>query len=118
MNLNNINKILDSLNSNKKTSTFAETIAHIFKDKKIEIYLGDQHEQLQKSDSTILINQSILGTVIGAHGDCLIINSLFYKNNKIHDGNIIFVNGYNIKAISELDNNGSMYDTFNSVAKI
>jgi len=59
------------------------------------------------------IRQFFCGKIIGAYKECLIINSFFInKEKEFVMGNIVFINERMVKAITEIDNNGTIQDLF------
>lgn len=109
---NNLLSIISEFNAAGRTGTFAEFLARVFKDKFIEIYLGDSYEEI----STEQISQSypavFCGKVVAAYRECLIINSVYARNKKLQSGNLMFVNERAIRALNEIDDNGIIEDMF------
>lgn len=108
----NINKRATS--KEEKEHSYVEIVAKYLKDKMVEVYLGDTYEQIQLADYTTIVNSVIVGKIIDAENDCLILDSFFVnkENNQVESGNIQFINGYNIKTISPLDGDGTLNDIF------
>lgn len=103
--------VISSLKSENKTATFSELVSKIYKDKIIEIYFGDIYEQINLADFSPNVFISICGKIIDAHGDCLFIDSYYVDEDKeIKSGNIVTINGYNVKAILEVDGSGQLKD--------
>lgn len=55
--------------------TYAEIIAEKYAGKKVEIYIGDDMGSLLYSDHDVSQKSVIVGTVIGAKGNCLTIEA-------------------------------------------
>lgn len=107
-------KLIEKLKNEPKHKTFAETISLLYKDKYVEIYFGDVSEQLTLADFSRNIYNVVCGKVIDAYGDMLILDCAFIDDNgetKMQD-NMVIVNGFNIKAITELDGTGQLKDVF------
>ncbi len=91
--------------------TFAEFLATLFKDKFIEVYLGDSYEEVSTDQVSVSYPAVICGKVISAYRECLIINSAFVDESKrIQLGNIMFINERAIRALNEIDGNGVLED--------
>lgn len=86
--------------------TFAEFLAELFKDKFIEIYLGDSYEEISMEQISTSYPAVICGKVIAAYRECLIINGAHVNNKKIQLGNMLFINERAIRALTEIDGNG------------
>lgn len=92
--------------------TFAEFICEIFKNKFIEIYLGDAYEEVSTEQISTSYPAVLCGKVIAAYRECLVINAAFVNNsNKIQLGNILFINERSIRALTEIDGNGILEET-------
>jgi hypothetical protein len=94
-------------------NTFAEFIAELFKDKLIEIYLGDSYEEVSTEQISTSYPAVFCGKVISAYKECLIIDSTYINNTgKLSFGNIVFINERSIRALSLIDGNGILEDMF------
>lgn len=92
---------------------FAEFLAELFKDKFIEIYIGDSYEEVSTEQISTSYPAVLCGKVVSAYGECLIINSIYSSNDKkIRLGNFLFINQGAIKAITEIDGKGILEETF------
>lgn len=108
---------IQEANDGGKTKTFAEFIASMFVGKFVEIYLNDTYEEVSTEQVSTEYPAVFCGKVIGAYGSCLVVNSVFIdrKDHKGHTakmGNIVFINERSIKALSEVDGNGTLEDMF------
>jgi hypothetical protein len=99
-------------NFSDRSKTFAELIAYIFKDKLIEIYLGDSYEEVRTEQISTNYPSVFCGKVLGAFKECLIINCMYESDKKMKPGNILFINERSIRALTEVDNNGVIEDLF------
>ena len=101
------------LTSESNSSTFAEVISENLKDKFVEVFFGEAFEVLKQADSDRNMFTTICGKLLGATGDVLILNCFYVDDNGISRlGNIVYINGYAIKAISEINACGSLHETF------
>lgn len=91
--------------------TFAEFIAELFKDKFIEIYVGDSYEELSTDQVSVSYPAVFCGKVVAAYRECLIINSVFTnKGRHLQLGNMMFISERAIRALNEIDGNGILED--------
>jgi hypothetical protein len=88
--------------------TFAEFLAEIFKDKFIEIYVGDSYEDLSTEQVSTPYPAVFCGKVIAAYRECLVISCAYVRNHHLKLGNILFINERAIRALNEIDGNGIM----------
>lgn len=108
-----INGLIEKFNETR-TKTFAEYISELLKDKFIEIYLGDSFEEIKLEQTSMSYPAVFCGKVVGAYKECLILNSFYTIDNKGTKtlGNLIFVNERAIRALKEIDGNGTINDLF------
>lgn len=97
--------------------TFAEFLAVLFKDRFIEVYLGDSYEEVSMEQTSTSYPAVICGKVIAAYRECLVINGAYVsptakpgKPHKLQLGNLIFINERAIRALTEIDGNGILED--------
>src|SRR5271157_3726461 len=91
--------------------TFAEFLVVIFKDKFIEIYVGDSYEDVSTEQINTAYPAVFCGKVVAAYRECLIINCAFVAQNRhLELGNLMFINERAIRALNEVDGNGTMED--------
>lgn len=89
--------------------TFAEFLAEVFKDKFIEIYVGDSYEDVSTEQISTTYPAVFCGKVVTAYRECLIINCAYVTKHKtIALGNIMFINERAIRALNEIDGNGTL----------
>jgi hypothetical protein len=108
-----ISSLVDTFNETR-SKTFAEFIAELLKDKFIEIYLGDSFEEIKLEQTSMSYPAVFCGKVVGAYKECLVLNSFYTADNKGTKqlGNVIFVNERAIRALKEVDGNGTINDLF------
>jgi hypothetical protein len=106
-----VKDIADTLKNSGKISTIAEFLCECFKDKFIEIYVGDTYEELSTDQVSISYPAVFCGKVVTAYRECLVINSVFVnRGNHLQLGNLMFISERAIRAINEVDGNGTMED--------
>lgn len=85
-----------------------------FKDKYIQIYLGEQYEEIQLDDHTYEIISVIYGKLIDVVSDFLVIDCFYVSSSKdfkeIKSGNIIFINSWQVKMMTAFDDKGTIDD--------
>jgi len=106
----NINMIINNCKDSDKT--FAEFIFELLKEKYVEIYLGDSYEDIKFEQVSTSQPAIFCGKVVGAYKECLIIDAVNVENNQLITGNITFINERSIRALTQLDSNGSIDDLF------
>jgi hypothetical protein len=107
-----VNSLVQSFNVDRNR-TFAEFIAVLFKDKFIEIYLGDSYEEISTEQVSTSYPAVFCGKVIAAYKECLVINSVFVDpHKKLRLGNLMFINERAIRALNAIDGNGIIEDMF------
>lgn len=97
--------------------TFAEFLAVLFKDRFIEVYLGDSYEEVSMEQTSTSYPAVLCGKVIAAYRECLVINGAYVsatakpgKPQQLQLGNLIFINERAIRALTEIDGNGILED--------
>lgn len=108
-----INTIKELHDSNQQI-TFAELIAKVWGGKVVEIYIGDTYEDIKFEDSTQKYAAVVIGKVICAYAECLVLNCAYIdqRTKKIQFGNIVCLNERGIRTITEVDESGILRDTF------
>lgn len=108
-----INEI-NALNANGTKITFAELIAKVWNDKIVEIYIGDTYEDIKFEDSTQKYPAILVGKVITAYAECLVLNCAYMdpRTKNVKFGNIVCLNERGIRTITEVDSSGILRDTF------
>lgn len=106
---NQVQAMVESCKGSGKT--FAEFIAEIFKDKFIEIYVGDSYEDVSVDQVSVTYPAVFCGKVVAAYRECLIISSVFVDSGRhLQVGNMMFISERAIRALNEIDGNGIMED--------
>lgn len=89
--------------------SFAEFIVEVFKDKFIEIYVGDSYEDVSTEQISTTYPAVFCGKVVTAYRECLVINCAFVTRNKtLALGNLMFISERAIRALNEIDGNGTL----------
>lgn len=103
-------EIVDAVKTHQGSGkTFAEFLAEVFKDKFIEIYVGDSYEDVSTEQVSTTYPAVFCGKVVSAYRECLIVNCAFVTRNKtLALGNIMFINERAIRALNEIDGNGTL----------
>ena len=111
-----ISSIIDSVQKSGKT--FAEFIAEVFKDKFVEIYVGDSYEDISTEQVSVTYPAVFCGKVVGAYRECLVINCAYTMHGysglhtkKISLGKMLFLSERAIRALTEVDHKGVLEDT-------
>ncbi len=102
--------LIAELDSTKRT--FAEYISILFKDKLIEIYVGDSYENISLDQQSSQYPAVFCGKVIGAYKECLILSSIYIKDKQVSLGKLMFINERGIRTLSEVDEKGKLQDLF------
>lgn len=111
--VDNIKSVIDEFNAEGRGKTFAEFVATIFKDKVIEIYMGDSYEEVSTEQISVSYPAVFCGKVLGAYRECLILNGVSTAKGKEPKlGNIVFINERAIRGLTEMDGSGSMDNMF------
>jgi hypothetical protein len=96
-----------------RTKTLAEFIADLFKDKFIEMYLGDSYEEISLEQTSCAYPAVFCGKVVAAYRECLVINSVFVNDEKkLQLGHLMFINERAIRGLNEVSDNGIIEDMF------
>jgi hypothetical protein len=97
-----------------RVKTLAEFIATLFKDKFIELYLGDSYEEISTEQISTAYPAVFCGKVLTAYRECLIISSVFNDSTtgKLTLGNLMFINERAIRGLNEIDGRGVIEDMF------
>ena len=91
--------------------TFAEFLAVVFKDKFVEVYVGDAYEDVSTEQVSTTYPAVFCGKVVAAYRECLILNCAYAgKTGHFQMGNMMFVNERAIRALSEVDGHGTVED--------
>ena len=95
----------------KSGKTFAEFLVELFKDKFIEVYVGDAYEDVSTEQITTAYPAVFCGKVVAAYRECLILNCAYVGPTRhLEMGNMVFVNERAIRALTEVNGNGTISD--------
>ena len=106
--------IIKEFRADTKKHTFAELIAKIWGNRVIEVYIGDTYEDVRYADSTQKSVAILVGKVVDAYGECLVMNCAYVDQatKKVKYGNIVCLNERSVRTITEVDESGILKDTF------
>lgn len=93
---------------------FSDELLQKYKGKVLELYIGDQCETLDFQDFSVPQNCSIFGKLIDVL-DRFIILECYYidaKTKQLKKGNYIYINAFQIRAMTEVNGVGSLGDIF------
>lgn len=107
-----LNELLKNSKELKESgTTFAEFLSIAFKDKLIEIYLGDSYEDVSTEQVSTSYPAVFCGKVIGAYRECLILDGFHVNKDKhVKYGNTIFINERAIRALTEINGTCALQD--------
>lgn len=83
--------------------TFAEHILEELKDKLVEIMIGESYEELALDQISNNYPAIIVGKIINAFGNILVLECLYIKGKEIKSGKKIYINDFSIKVLTEVD---------------
>lgn len=79
----------------------------------LELYIGDQAATMQYDDYSVPENSSIYGEVIDVLDRFVVLRCLYLDNDgSVQNGNNIFINTFQIRAMTVLNSKGSLKDIF------
>lgn len=82
-----------------------------FQNKYMQIYLGEQYEEIQLDDHTYEIVSIIYGKLVDVISDFLVVDCFYVSADKeIKSGNIVFINSWQIKMMTAFDDKGTIDD--------
>jgi hypothetical protein len=89
-----------------------------YKGKILEFYIGDVSETINLEETSVPQNCVIYGELIEVLDRFLIIKCFHYDSaaKKLLHNNILYLNSFQIRAMSPLDGNGSLQDVFLGVS--
>lgn len=106
-----VKDLAESMRAAGKSQTIAEFIAELFKDKFIEIYVGDSYEEVSVDQVSTAYPAVFCGKVVAAYRECLVISSVYTNRAaKLELGNLMFISERAIRALNEVDGKGTMED--------
>lgn len=102
--------IIDSLKENR-SRTMAEFIAEVYKDKFVEIYLGDTYEDISTEQVSTSYPAVFCCKVISAFKECLVLQPIYVgKDKNVKSSGLLFISERAIRALSEIDNEMVLQD--------
>jgi len=94
-----------------KDNTLAEFIATIFKDKYVEIYVGDSYEDVKFEQTSQNYPAVFSGKIISAYKECLVLQAIYVsKDRSVKNGSLMFLNERAIRCLCELNPEYSIQD--------
>jgi hypothetical protein len=96
---------------------FSDELLTKFKGKVLEVYIGDQSETINYDDYSVPKNCSIFGKLIDVL-DRFVIFDCYYidpKTKILKTDNSVYINLFQIRAMTEVNGKGSLGDIFLSV---
>jgi len=94
-----------------KDNTLAEFIAVLFKDKFIEIYVGDAYEDVKYEQTSQPYPAVFCGKVISAYKECLVLQAIYVSKEKhVKLGSLMFLNERAVRCICEISGEFSIQD--------
>ena len=103
--------VIQTLKDAGKTATFAEFLAEAFKDKYIEVYVGDAYEDVSTEHISTTYPAVFCGKVIMAYREALVLSCAYIGPTRhLTMGNMIFINERAIRALTEVDGKGTLED--------
>lgn len=105
---------IDEAHNSDKELTLAEIVCKVLKGKVVEVYIGDTFEDIKYDDSTQKYPAVLVGKLITAYAECLILNCAYVDQitKKVKIGNIVCLNERAIRTITVVDETGILKDTF------
>jgi len=94
--------------------TMAELLAKVWKDRIVEIYIGDTFEDIKWEDSTSKSPAILVGKIIAGYAECVVLNCAYMdqRSKDLRFGNIVCLNERGIRTVTEIDESGILKDTF------
>ena len=103
--------VIQKLNDAGRSATFAEFLADTFKDKFIEVYVGDAYEDVSTEQISTTYPSVFCGKVVAAYRECLVLNCAYIGPTRhLVMGNMMFINERAIRALTEVDGKGTLED--------
>lgn len=106
-----VQELSSKLNGSGKT--LAEFLGELFKDKFVEIYVGDSYEEVSVEQISTAYPAVFCGKIVAAYRECLVISAAYIDlNKKVRVGKLMFISERAIRALSPVENNGGLEDMF------
>ena|ERR1019366_895381 len=105
-----------SMNNGDNLRKFSDELLNKFKGKILEIYIGDQCETLNFEEYSVPKNCSIFGKLIDVLDRYLILECYYIdpRSKLLRSDLTVYINTFQIRAMTELDGKGSLDDIFTS----
>ena len=106
---------IDAFNANgDNLRKFSDELLIKYKGKVLELYIGDQCETLNFDDFSVPQNCSIFGKLIDVLDRFIILDCYYFdhKAKQLRTGNHIYINAFQIRAMTEVNGRGSLGDIF------
>jgi hypothetical protein len=96
---------------------FSDELLTKFKGKTLEIYIGDQSETINYDDYSVPKNCSIFGRLVDVLDRFVIFNCFYIdpQTKQLKSENYVYINLFQIRAMTEVNGKGSLGDIFLSV---
>ncbi len=108
---NEVKELADRFKANPKPASIAEFVAELFKDKFIEIYVGDSYEEVSIDQISTAYPAVFCGRVVAAYRECLVIDCVYTNQaSNLQMGNLVFISERAIRALNEVDGKGTLED--------
>jgi hypothetical protein len=92
---------------------FSDELLTKFKGKIVELYIGDQYESLEFEGYSMPQNCIIYGKIMDVLDRFIILDCFYVDNmNEVRNNNIVYINAFQIRAMTELNAQGSLADIF------
>lgn len=93
---------------------FSDELLTKFKGKMLEIYIGDQCETLTFEEYSVPQNCIIYGRLVDVLDRFIIVDCYYVDKatKQVKSGNFCYINGFQIRAMTEMNDNGSLNDIF------
>lgn len=78
----------------------------------VELYIGDQCMTMNYDEMSIPQNSSIFGKILDVLDRFVVLECLYIENGQLKKGNKIYINAFQIRAMTELNGIGSLQDIF------
>lgn len=92
---------------------FSDELLLKFKGKIVELYIGDQYESLEFEGYSMPQNCIIYGRIIEVLDRFIVLDCFYVDNrNEVRNNNIVYINAFQIRAMTELNSQGSLADIF------
>jgi hypothetical protein len=93
---------------------FSDELLYKLKGKLLELYIGDQAETITYEEYSVPQNCIIYGKLVDIFDRFVVLDCYFVdgRTKQVANGNIVYINSFQIRAMTELNANGSLNDIF------